>query len=483
MPLVVNEEGVVDGLTQDQTVREHAGRILGNPVLGGIRGETADRVQRVVDAVFNDEKITAEFQGAIIRCTAMRGNVARAILHTVGESPDNIIQLSIGDVTLPEFARETITQIFRRAHELHMESIKGGETGYDVAAKGSETARRSFITYLDEYYDFSAVAGLQDKLSINCCVANGGMEALHYIAESLACDAITNGKQYISVQPDNSFSTWFSIAKRATRDDPNANITLPTKQENLLHLAQEDIDEFYNRHGISKITAHSWYITPVGNPSGTAMKPDQLANVCDAIVVNDPSAVIILDCVYIRTMDPERAREILAGVIGNPEVRERVIFVESFSKTHGVCGERVGAFFSANPKLFNPPMNVVMQDTAGMPRFTDAQIRAFSTATPEQNAVIKQLHKFWAAERHGLYNHLIRNGNYTDLFHENQSHIIPADIEHPTGLYILPRLKPGVDQKKVLLRTKGLGVETKMGSGDYMRFSVGKLTVPTYSDA
>ena len=28
MPLVVNEEGVVDGLTQDQTVREHAGRIL-----------------------------------------------------------------------------------------------------------------------------------------------------------------------------------------------------------------------------------------------------------------------------------------------------------------------------------------------------------------------------------------------------------------------------------------------------------------------
>ena len=126
------------------------------------------------------------------------------------------------------------------------------------------------------------------------------------------------------------------------------------------------------------------------------MKPDQLANVCDAIVVNDPSAVIILDCVYIRTMDPERAREILAGVIGNPEVRERVIFVESFSKTHGVCGERVGAFFSANPKLFNPPMNVVMQDTAGMPRFTDAQIRAFSTATPEQNAVIKQLHKFWA---------------------------------------------------------------------------------------
>lgn len=471
-----------DLLIPDQTVREHAQRILENPVLEGIREETSGRVQKIIDAVFADEKITKEFTGAKIRCTAMRGNVARAILQTSGESPDNIIQLSIGDVTLPEFARETLEELIERAHEIHKESRKGGETGYDVAAKGSEAARKAFIDYLDEYYGFSEIEGLKEKLATNCCVANGGMEALHYIADTLACQAAKNGKKWVSVQPDNSFDTWFKIAERATRYDKDANITLPTKQENLLHLSVEEVDKFYNNpHSIPENNAHSWYITPVGNPSGTAIKPDQLANVCDEIVRNDPEAVIILDCVYIRTLDPLRAREILAGVIGNPEVRQRVIFIESFSKTHGVCGDRVAAFFSENPELFNPLMNAVMVYTAGMPRFTVAEFQALSEASFKQNAVIKQLHEFWAAERRGLYNYLIKSGNFTDLFHENQSHITPADIEQPTGLYIFPRLKSGVDQRQVLLRTKGLGIETKMGSGDYMRFSVGKITEPTYA--
>ena len=43
-------------------------------------------------------------------------------------------------------------------------------------------------------------------------------------------------------------------------------------------------------------------------------------------------------------MDPERAREILAGVIGNPEVRERVILLKVFQKHTAFAAKESGRF-------------------------------------------------------------------------------------------------------------------------------------------
>jgi hypothetical protein len=65
-----------------------------------------------------------------------------------------------------------------------------------------------------------------------------------------------------------------------------------------------------------------------------------------------PEAVIILDTVYVRTLRPSDARKLLSGVLSKPHVLSRVIFVESFSKSHGLCRERLGCYFSASSDLF-----------------------------------------------------------------------------------------------------------------------------------
>lgn len=465
---------------KDKTVIDHAERILGG--IEGIQEQTADKVRVVTEAVLADERIGIEFAGAVIREKSMRARVIRQILTQIGEDPGQVNILAIGDVTVPDFARETVTGFLQKAHELHMESVQDGETGYDLAAKGSEKARTAAIKYFDKHHGFSQVPGLMEKLAKNTCLVHGGMTALDFIAAGHIRGLGKSWKTPLFISADTSFSTWPSIVeRRIVQGKAGVSSMIPTKQENGLNITPQDVNERYAQFVRPKNYSYLWYITPVGNPTGTKISPRQLEKTCEAIVGNDPEATILLDCVYVRTLRPEEARELMRGVVQNPPVMDRVIIVESFSKTHGICGERAGLFFSANKSLFDPPQNEMMVLTAGVSRYMDCLVKAISTATPEQNNAIDRMHEFWAAEKRGLFAYLIESGNFTHLFHENQSHINPEDLKRPCGLYLFLKLNNGVNDKDVLLKTGCYGVKIDISSGSYIRFSVGKITEPTYA--
>ena len=65
--------------------------------------------------------------------------------------------------------------------------------------------------------------------------------------------------------------------------------------QNKLHLSKDEVKQFYRTHPAH--SHESWYITPVGNPSGTKMTPIQLTVTIEAIAEQNPKAVIILDSV------------------------------------------------------------------------------------------------------------------------------------------------------------------------------------------
>lgn len=80
---------------------------------------------------------------------------------------------------------------------------------------------------------------------------------------------------------DNSFGTWWNIIERPVKNDsfrreiyvigtkpgtyPSFYISNYPK-ESKLHVSPQDVKEFYAKH--APTTNESWYITPVGNPSG-----------------------------------------------------------------------------------------------------------------------------------------------------------------------------------------------------------------------
>jgi len=90
------------------------------------------------------------------------------------------------------------------------------------------------------------------------------------------------------------------------------------------------------------------------------------------------------------------------------------------------------------------------------------------------------LHKFWQEERKGLRAFLLNEKN-RHLFDSNQTHITPEDIDSPLGLYLLLKTKQGVKAQDIFMETGALGVDTPLLSGHYVRFAVGGVIKPTYS--
>jgi aspartate/methionine/tyrosine aminotransferase len=367
--------------------------------------------------------------------------------------------------------------VLNAAHlENEISRIKRGHP-YDVSAQGLLPARRAAITLFDQHYHFSEQPGLVEALSKNSVLISGGMLGLDFFARSMLRRAKKSGETPRFVHPDTSFDSWKRIVEDYCNEGVRGKTTeITTQPEHGLHLTAPQVHTFYDEN--PETYKNVWCLTPVGNPSGTSMTPLQLQEVCEAIVERDPKAVILLDSTYIRVLDVEKARALMAGIIRNPNIMNQVVFLESFSKTHGLCADRLSILFSSNPSLVADEFqNRVMSSTAGTPITTSAKVTAVAKLSPEQQDEFKKMHRLWAKELHGLF---VYFKQFPHLFDE-QLHIQESELGKPTAPYLFMKLKEGVTAKQVALETWCFGVETPMGSGNYIRFAVGAISEPTYA--
>jgi len=86
------------------------------------------------------------------------------------------------------------------------------------------------------------------------------------------------------------------------------------------------------------------YLMPITNPTGRTLPPEQLGAFLSAFLDRWPEAGIILDSVYVR-LHPEHGT-LLGWYREDPRFADRVIFVDSLSKTCGVTGLRAGAILT-----------------------------------------------------------------------------------------------------------------------------------------
>lgn len=476
------------GIENNPDIGMHARRLLPEiqKKIALIQDHTSEQVRRaVLEPIFNDGVIRQNFKGAEIRYVTMCGLVAKHVLGILGEDPNIITLMAIGDVTLPSFIRPLVDNLRKKAdaHEEYLTAEEEMGYGYDLSAKGYKKAREIAFKNWDKYYQFSESGDpdMMNSLAENSTIVPGGMHALTVMKKSL--DDLAESKNLTKryIYPDNSFGTWKAIAKESKNNPNSKTYEIPTNQADRLHLTAAKVHEFYAGNEIEG-NDDTWYITPVGNPSGTAMSKEQLVETCEAILDHNPEASIILDCVYLRTMEVETANELISGVIKNPRIMNRALFIESLSKTHGITGLRVGMFFSANKELYDAVQNSDMTAYAGHGHRLSALMMAFlDDPNGEYENEFKKLHRFWAAERKGLHDYLIKSGDFSDLFDDNQDHIIQEQLDDPLGLYLFLKLKDGVTKMDIYAKTGCFGVENTIGSGKYMRFAVGKITEPTYS--
>jgi len=445
---------------------------------GEVRELQIDNIRALLDHVFADSLIERDFPSVIRKITTMV-QVSERIAERLGIA-GVIENMTIGDISrLPDFVGPAKRAVSARVAPIQRALTEKYGGGYDLTGQGCLEAREAFVRrVMQPHYGFRTEVA--QRMARNSVVVAGGMQGLNGLIQYLARFAATSGRyppfenkvaqKPRFIYPDNSFGTWPTLLALHRLED--SMYRRPSRQESRLHFTDIDIHSFYSEHGCSDAFLDIFYITPVGNPSGTVQRSDDLRGMLKAIYSHNPRAIVILDAVYVRTLSETSAKELMASVFEVPGNLDRMIILESLSKTHGFPRERLGFVTVPGDELASEIIAGNMLAGAGNGGIKDAQFLAASCLLPSEKECFERLYRHWAEERADLWSYLSGHPAARRLFHPNQSHL-DRPLDEPGGLYLCVRLQDGITPIDVGIATQCFGVPQQLAKNEYVRFSLG----------
>ncbi len=196
------------------------------------------------------------------------------------------------------------------------------DSGQYGSNRGSDALLDAFLKHLEQI-------GLGGYTKANCATGVGAKHVIYNLAEALLDEGDT------IVFPVPYWTSYLDIA-----DIVNAKIDLlpcPASQDYKLTPAQLDA-------ALAKKPKVFLFNNP-SNPTGMVYGKDEIAALAD-VLVKYPDTWVITDDIYNRMVFDGVGYHNF--VHARPELRDRVIFIDSLSKTYGMPGWRVG--FMAGPE-------------------------------------------------------------------------------------------------------------------------------------
>jgi len=473
-----------------------------NPVGGAVAAMGDKMKRRALGAVMENQDFARQLAPrGTIQSYTLRADVANRVLDLLGLEPVKV--MAMGDIYPTDDVFDELFKIRLEAAQYSNQMIREmGPAGFSYfdaeMCKGHPRAREIAVKEFSISYGFDNDPSLMKKLIQNSCIlSRGGMRGIEITFSSFLNKAMRENKIPRIIAPDNTFQMFWDIIHMVNNNPRTQEHHIDTNQKDHLHLTPDDVDKFYkNNDAYTKDAMDIWYMIAIGNPSGTDPTPEQLAATCREIIKNNPEAIIVLDCAYLRTLEDQDAREVLKIVIKDPEIMDRIIFIDSYSKTHAVPQERTGVVMSANDNLFlasiasvlpekgakssaSPhPIEIFSHDkvtTQGSPLYHSGLVLALHDRTVNENRplMFKEMQRLRTREVGGVFDAM---NSYPHLFDDNQSHLCK-----PMGIYAFPKLRPGVDALDVAAELGGLGIPFNFRSGPYTRLSTGRIMEPHFS--
>ena len=196
------------------------------------------------------------------------------------------------------------------------------DSGQYGSNRGSDALLDAFLKHIEQI-------GLTGYTRANCATGVGAKHVIYNLAEALLDEGDT------IVFPVPYWTSYLDIA-----DIVNAKIDLlpcPASQDYKLTPAQLDA-------ALAKKPKVFLFNNP-SNPTGMVYGKDEISALAD-VLVKHPDTWVITDDIYNRMVFDGVGYHNF--VHARPELRERVIFIDSLSKTYGMPGWRVG--FMAGPE-------------------------------------------------------------------------------------------------------------------------------------
>ncbi|MCQ2466146.1 MAG: aminotransferase class I/II-fold pyridoxal phosphate-dependent enzyme [Clostridia bacterium] len=235
----------------------------------------------------------------------------------------DVISLSIGE---PDFVTPWSIR------EAGINSLVDGYTHYSPNA-GYIESRRAICSYINKRY------GIEYNPTNEVLITVGGSEGLDLAARAL----INPGDEVIIVEP------CFVAYKATVMFAHGVPVVCETKPENDFKLQPEELE--------AVITEKTKYIILgyPSNPTGAVMTKDDLKKIVD-VLVKHPDIIVISDELYAELNYVEDQP---SSLIQFPEIRDRVVMINGFSKSFAMTGWRLG--YVIGPKELVAPMTKIHQ--------------------------------------------------------------------------------------------------------------------------
>ena len=217
------------------------------------------------------------------------------------------------------------------------------------------------------------------------------------------------------------------------------------------------------------------YLMVTNNPTTFAYTPDELRaihTVLKQYCSNGRIIYILADLAYIGTGKPEEDRARMA-TFAPPEILRQTIFVNSFSKTHSLTGERFGWVTCGDPYLASEIAVCWANSVASLPGEWQLRFMAYYRLFQQRPWLVEKMRAFYHFRRTRLIEQLRCINERFHLFAE-------IYIDDDATVYNWSRLQSGEDAFSMFEK---IGIAGVPGSGfgysdDYIRFSVGVIPVP-----
>ena len=247
----------------------------------------------------------------------------RRFFDLANEMKGEVISLSIGE---PDFVTPW------NVREAGIFSLEDGYTHYSPN-QGYIEVRKAISEYLERRFE------LKYDPKTQLLVTVGGSEALDLIARAL----INPGDEVIILEP------CFVAYKATVTLAHGVPVVIETKEEDNYKLMPEALE--------AAITDKTKYIILgyPGNPTGATMTYDDLAKIKD-VLMRHPNVFVVSDELY---SELSYTGEKPASIANFPEMYDRTIVVNGFSKSFAMTGWRIG--YMAGPAPLVAAMNKVHQ--------------------------------------------------------------------------------------------------------------------------
>jgi aspartate/methionine/tyrosine aminotransferase len=214
------------------------------------------------------------------------------------------------------------------------------------------------------------------------------------------------------------------------------------------------------------------YLTVSNNPTAFAYSAQEIREVYRAIIEDGREFAVLADLAYVGTGDPEADHERMTA-FDTPEMMQRTLFINSFSKVFTLTGDRCGWVSFSNGD-WEEIMKVAWNNTtAGLPAEWQLRFTALVEWFDEHPEIQEKIKTLYDLRREHLRKELAEINKDLGIFE-----VVGMD-DHAT-IYNWSKLKPGEDALTLFEKTGIAGVSgSAFGYDDeYIRLSVGFIPIP-----